>query len=262
MGLQSAHDTELSALGRIHTFDDFKHTYFDAREAGFENINLDLMYGIPLQTEQSFAKTLDSVIALSPEHISAYALKIEPGTEFYRKKSELILPDEDSEYNMYKLADNKLASAGYEHYEISNYALSGRKSRHNLKYWSCDEYLGFGVAAHSFIQNVRYSNTSSIKKYISSISLHNNEYFSVEEKLSKKDISEEYIMMRLRLSDGLSEKEFAQKFGFPLDPKYTERMNPFIKSGHIKNENGVYRFTADGMYVSNYILSEILDLDT
>ena len=261
MGVQSVHDSELKALGRIHDFEDFKHTYDNARSAGFENINLDLMYGIPLQTEESFAQTLGSIISFAPEHVSAYALKIEPGTDFYRRRSELTLPDEDSEYNMYKLADRLLSAAGYEHYEISNYALAGRKSKHNLKYWSCDEYLGFGVAAHSLLKNVRYSNSGSIKKYISNINRGTSEHFSVEEVLSTKDVSEEYIMMRLRLSDGLSEKEFLQKFDFPLDSKYIDRMHPFIKSGHIKNENGRYRFTADGMYVSNYILSEILDLE-
>ena len=262
MGLQSVHERELSELGRIHSFEDFKRTYADARAAGFENINLDLMYGIPFQTEGSFAETLDTVISFAPEHISAYALKIEPGTEFYRRCEELVLPDEDAEYNMYKLADVKLSEAGYEHYEISNYAKTGRKSKHNLKYWSCDEYAGFGVAAHSLIENTRYSTTSSIKKYLA----HFNgadpaTHYKIEEKLSAEALAEEYIMMRLRLSDGLSPDTYNKKYQTELDRKYIERMYPFIKSGHIKNENGIYCLTADGMYVSNYILSEILDLD-
>jgi len=261
MGVQSSHDTELFALGRIHTFDNAKQTYAYARSAGFKNINLDLMYGIPLQTEKSFSQTLDRVISLKPEHISAYALKIEPGTEFYKKRFSLELPDEDAEYNMYRLADRLLSQSGFEHYEISNYALNEKKSKHNLKYWSCDEYVGFGTSAHSLVKNVRYSNTNSIKKYIASICTGINDHFSIEEKLSITNLVEEYIMMRLRLSDGLSESFFAQKFNFHIDNKYIERMHPFIKSGHIKNENGIYRFTSDGMYVSNYILSEILDLE-
>lgn len=262
MGLQSVHNEELSELGRIHSFEDFKRTYTDAREAGFDNINLDLMYGIPLQTEASFAKTLDTLLSFAPEHISAYALKIEPGTEFYRRRNELILPDEDAEYNMYKLVDAALTDAGYEHYEISNYALIGKKSKHNLKYWSCDEYVGFGVASHSLIENTRYSVTSSIKKYISRFNGTDTlPHFEIEEELSADALAEEYIMMRLRLSDGLSEEEYNKKFQSRLDPKYIERMYPFIKSGHIITENGIYRLTADGMYVSNYILSEILDLN-
>lgn len=261
MGVQSSKNAELAALGRIHTFEEARRTYEDARCAGFENINLDLMYGIPLQTEESFSQTLERVISLNPDHISAYALKVEPGTEFYRKKLTLELPDEDVEYNMYRLADRLLSQSGFEHYEISNYAMNGKKSKHNLKYWSCDEYVGFGASAHSLVKNVRYSNTNSIKKYIAGICTDINDHFSIEEKLSITDLVEEYIMMRLRLSDGLSESVFSKKFGFQMDSKYVERMHPFLKSGHIKKENDIYRFTADGMYVSNYILSEILDLE-
>ena len=262
MGLQSVHDRELSALGRIHGFEDFKRTYTDARLAGFDNINLDLMYGIPMQTEESFAETLNTVVSFEPDHISAYALKIEPGTEFYKKRDELILPNEDTEYNMYKLADAKLSDAGYEHYEISNYARSGKKSKHNLKYWSCDEYVGFGVAAHSLVGSVRYSITPSISQYITHFNVDRAvPHFEIEEKLSLAALAEEYVMMRLRLSDGLSTDDYKKKFQAELDTKYIDRMHPFIKSGHIINKNGIYRFTADGMYVSNYIISEILDLD-
>lgn len=262
MGVQSAHDNELKSLGRIHSSLDFKKTFADARDAGFGNINLDLMYGIPLQTLDSFSKTLDEIISLSPEHISAYALKIEPGTEFYNNRESLALPDEDEEYAMYKLADEKLSAAGYEHYEISNYAKIGKKSKHNLKYWSLDEYAGFGVASHSLIGNTRYSVTDSIKKYVGHFNGACSEpCFEVEEALSDKASAEEYLMMRLRLFDGLSPSEYKKRFGVSLDPQYLERMAPFIASGHITSENGVYRLTPDGMYVSNYILSEILDLD-
>lgn len=256
MGLQSAHDNELRELGRIHSFADFQKTYGDARGAGFKNISLDLMYGIPLQTIESFNETLETVLSFEPDHISAYSLKIEPGTEFYKKRGELILPDEDTEYDMYVLADSILSANGYEHYEISNYALNGKRSRHNVKYWSCDEYAGFGVAAHSLIGNTRYSVTDSIEKYVGRAS----DYFETEEMLDFDSLTEEYIMMRLRLSDGLSIMEYKDKFSVELDEKYIFRMEPFIKSGHIKRNDGRYSLSAEGMYVSNYILSEILDL--
>ena len=262
LGLQSVHDEELKALGRIHSFEDFDKTYRDARAAGFGNINIDLMYGIPRQTEESFLNTLKKVISYAPEHISAYALKIEPGTLFFKNKASLILPDEDSEYNMYKLAVNELFKAGYLHYEISNYAKKGYTSLHNLKYWSCDDYVGFGISAHSCIGRDRYAATSSIKQYVGSM-LYNdpNNYFTSTESLSSEEFAEEYIMMRLRLKDGLSVEEYKKKFLTELPQKYSERMVPFIQSGHIIYNNGRYSFSDDGMYLSNYILTEILDLE-
>ena len=261
MGLQSAHNEELKALGRIHTFEDFEKTYFDAREAGFLNINLDLMYGIPFQTEESFYETLENVIAHSPEHISAYALKIEPGTLFFKNKALLSLPDEDGEYNMYRIAVDTLAKNGYGHYEISNYAKEGFKSQHNLKYWNCDDYIGFGVSAHSCVGRDRYAATTSIKQYTDCI-LNNvsNDYFNKTEALSIEEFSEEYIMMRMRLGDGLSLSDYKRKFSFELPSKYKERMIPFLNSGHIIYNSDAYKFSTDGMYLSNYILSEILDL--
>ena len=263
LGLQSVHDNELSALGRIHSFNDFVDTYNDARRAGFDNINVDLMYGIPYQNLESFEKTLKTLVGLSPEHISAYSLKIEPKTEFFSTKDSLPLPSEDEEYEMYKLADSYLEVCGYSHYEISNYAKPGCESKHNLKYWSCDEYVGFGIASHSFIDMTRFSNTTSISNYIDRFKNgYADECRFIEESLSNDELTEEYIMMRLRLKSGLPEKAFYERFGFELDRKYLERMNPFIKSGHIINTDGVYSLTADGMYVSNYILSEILDLGT
>lgn len=261
MGLQSAHNEELKALGRIHTFEDFEKTFVDARQAGFSNINLDLMYGIPHQTEESFRQTLEKVISYSPEHISAYALKIEPGTVFFKNRDSLLLPDEDTEYNMYKLAVNTLAENGYVHYEISNYAKEGFESRHNLKYWNCDDYIGFGISAHSCIERDRYAVISDVQKYTDCILTQNsNDYFITTEALSLEEFSEEYIMMRMRLGKGLSLSDYKEKFSSELPKRYTERMKPFLKSGHIIFNNESYIFSTDGMYLSNYILSEILDL--
>ena len=262
MGLQSAHNKELKALGRLHTVEDFERTFNDARRARFNNISLDLMYGIPYQTEESFKETLEKAVSFEPEHISAYALKIEPGTLFFKNKESLILPDEDSEYNMYKTAVDLLGKYGYGHYEISNYAKPGFESRHNLKYWNCDDYAGFGISAHSCIGRDRYAVTSNMYDYINTMcSCNDNGYYEITESLTTEEFSEEYIMMRMRLGDGLSERDYQNVFSVDLDPKYIDRLNLFVKSGHIIYNTGRYSFTTDGMYLSNYILSEILDLE-
>ena len=262
MGLQSIHQNELKILGRIHNFEDFVSSYKLAREKGIGNINLDLMYGIPLQTESSFKETLEAIVSYSPEHISAYALKIEPGTVFFKNKEKLLLPDEDSEYNMYKLAVQTLAENDYCHYEISNYAKKGFEARHNIKYWNADDYIGFGVSAHSCIKQNRYAVIDETSKY-SDIILNdlNEDYYFETESLSEKEFSEEYIMMRLRLNSGLSPKEYKEKFFCDIPDKYIKRMFPFIQSGHIINSDKGFSLSDDGMYVSNYILSEILDLE-
>ena len=264
MGLQSIHDKELQALGRIHSLSDFENTFFAARRAGFGNINIDLMYGIPLQTENSFEQTLQAVIAYKPEHISAYALKIEPGTDFYKKKETLLLPDEDCEYNMYRRMADFLPKQSYGHYEISNYARSGKESKHNLKYWSLDSYIGFGTAAHSLIGYTRYVAVPSVASYISGISEETESrhtVYQIEETLDDKALCEEYIMMRLRLSQGLSPSAFLEKFGYPLPEKYVRRIQPFLNTEYMSWENGAYALSDSGMYVSNYILTELLDLD-
>jgi len=262
IGLQSVNDRELKSLGRIHSFNDFDKTFNNARMAGFSNISLDLMYGIPLQNETSFDKTLERVMDYSPEHVSAYALKIEPGTQFFKNREKLILPDEDSEYNMYMSAVSTLKDAGYRHYEISNYARCGYESRHNLKYWNCDDYVGFGVSAHSCIGTKRYFVTSSIKEYLECIDRNDSGYVFLEEELSLSDFAEEYVMMRMRLADGLSTVDYKNRFGIGFEEKYSDRIMPYIKSGHIiySRDNGKLRFSDESMYVSNYILSDILDL--
>ena len=165
IGLQSADDRELAALGRIHTFGDFLTTYDAARRAGFDNISADLMFGIPEQTRESFRDTLRRVTALYPEHLSVYGLILEEGTPFYRMRDTLALPDEDTESDMYRDAVAFLHERGYDRYEISNFSRRGRKSRHNYRYWDCREYLGFGVAAHSYFGGERVSHSRDFDGY-------------------------------------------------------------------------------------------------
>ena len=166
IGMQSADDKELRALGRIHSFEDFKRCFDDARAAGFDNISADLMYGIPEQTMESFRHSIEVLCHLSPEHISSYCLTVEEGTNFHRRRDKLDFPDEDSVSDMYEEMSRLLAEHGYEKYEISNFSKKGRESRHNLKYWHCEDYLGFGPAAHSYFGGARFAHSRDIDAYL------------------------------------------------------------------------------------------------
>ncbi len=281
IGLQSANADELSALSRIHTREDFEASYKAARRAGFDNISVDLMYGIPLQTADSFSRTLDYVTALEPEHISVYGLKIEEGTPFARVRDTLILPDEDTEADMYLDCIRYLTVKGFRHYEISNFARPGYECRHNLKYWNCDEYLGLGCAAHSYFGGMRFSMKRDLMLFIDAMEaditngsmLGDDGITLAEEQIrNAAPIDElytvapaerigEYIMLRLRLTGGISAAEFEARFGMNFDAVYGRRLQIYIDNGFMTYNGDRYAFTPKGMYVSNYILSNILDFD-
>ena len=260
-GLQSANDAELRALGRIHTRADFEKSYADARQAGFENINIDLMYGIPYQTRESFAKTLDFVRALSPEHLSVYGLKIEEGTPFYARRDSLPLPDEETEYKLYLDAHRTLSDAGFEHYEVSNFARRGFRSRHNLRYWLDENYLGFGVAAHSYFNNQRYAYVSDMDAYIREMESP-RDMAGILSECTDIDVftkETEYVMLRLRLFEGLSLDAYKATFGRDFLAKYGKKLERYIAGGFMHAKVGRIAFTVKGMYVSNYILSDLLE---
>ena len=254
IGLQSANENELRALGRIHSYADFVETYGNARAAGFENISADLMYGIPEQTVESFSHTLDSLTSLAPEHISAYGLKVEEGTPFGRMKEGLILPDEDAEYDMYMLCTEYLAARGYGKYEISNFARAGYESRHNIKYWRGEEYLGFGVSAHSYFGGERFANSRDIDRYIRGLDI-------TEERrvISPAERMTEYVMLRMRMSEGVAHSDFYERFGRGFQSVYGERLAKYTDMGYVVTENCRTRFSDKGFFISNYILSDILD---
>ncbi len=255
VGVQSANDRELRALGRAHSFSDFKDLYNDARRAGFENISVDLMYGIPDQTVASFEKTIDALCDCSPEHISAYCLKIEDGTPFGRKKETLSLPNEDEEYDMYMLCNEKLVEYGYNRYEISNFSRPGYESRHNLKYWTGADYLGFGVAAHSYFDGERFSNSRDISAYIRGEDITEERF-----KISEKEKIAEYIMLRMRLAAGINCSDFQSRFGVSLFD-VVGSLDRYVEAGYIKKDAGCVSFTERGVFVSNTILSDILEFD-
>lgn len=261
IGLQSIHFTELSTMCRIHNVNDFEQTYYDARDAGFDNINVDVMFGLPGQTMKSFMETLDYVCKKNPEHISVYGLKIEEGTPFYERKNTLELPDEDTEYEMYLAAIEFLESKGYEHYEISNFARPGYRCLHNMKYWNCDEYLGLGVAAHSDFLGKRFGIIKDIQTYIDALEVidYDKSIFSEMSEITQYERMCEYTMLRMRLSDGVSVSAFGRRFNYEFDKVFGNKLKMYINGGFVKFENGAYSFTPKGMYVSNYILSSVLD---
>ncbi len=254
IGLQSAHEKELKALGRLHNFDIFATCFSDARAAGFDNISVDVMSGIPHQTPESRRETLQKVLALSPEHISSYDLIIEAGTPFARKRATLSLPDEETARRMYLEGIEFLSQNGYAQYEISNFARAGYESRHNLKYWNCDEYLGFGVAAYSDFGGARFGNSRDIEAYIAGK--------DITKERSLPDEAErinEYIMLRFRLCEGIDATAFAKRFDSSFEDVCGKKLAPFIASGLVCRDGDRYFLSREGMLVSNTILSDVLD---
>ncbi len=254
IGVQSFDDGELKALGRIHNKTDAIRAYNTVRDAGFDNVSIDLMYGIPNQTRESFLSTLEEAVSLSPEHISVYGLILEEGTPLYNNRDSLILPNEDEECDMYYTASELLKSHGYIHYEISNYAKDTRESKHNLKYWQAREYIGLGAAAASYFLGRRYSNTDSVCEYMNGCGIG---YYSVEEQ-TLDDASFEYAMMHLRLRDGFSLEDYRSRFGCDFQEGREEILGRFKELSLLDISEGRIKLTERGFYVSNSILAELI----
>ncbi len=254
IGLQSIHENELKILGRIHNYKDFADMYTLARRCGIGNINIDLMYGIPEQSKDSFAETLRSVVELSPEHISLYGLILEEGTPFFEKKNELPLPGEDTECDMYYFAADFLREKGYSHYEISNYAKDGRECRHNLKYWQNEEYIGVGLSAYSYFEGKRFGNTKSFNEYLSGSYTE----YSSEEIIDGDSEAYEFVMLGLRLAKGISLSEYRQKFDVDFMVGIEEAVQSYINQGYVSLEGDRLSLTDKGFYISNYLLTELL----
>lgn len=264
IGCQSVIDEELQALGRIHTAQDFFDSFEDARDAGFENINVDLMYGIPDQTKDSLRTTLEKIVALEPEHISLYNLILEEGTPLCERADQLSLPDEDTEYEMYESAVIYLESHGYTQYEISNFAKEGYACAHNLKYWHCEEYIGLGPAAHSYYNERRFSFKRDLQAYIEAMECPEEEIDILDECYDVR-LSErvgEYVMLRMRLKEGIDTVAFGERFGLDFERMYGKYLKLYTQNGFMNHVGTRYSFTLKGMYVSNYILSAMLDFDS
>ena len=262
IGLQSAKNAELKLLGRIHSYEEFLESFRLARAAGFDNINVDLMQALPGQTVQSFRDTLEKVIALQPEHISAYSLIIEENTRFYEWYGEDSdkLPSEDTERDIYKMTQAVLREAGYLQYEISNYAKSGYECRHNCGYWTGNEYLGLGLGASSYIDETRFEQTDNLATYLAGYS--DGADCTPERKnshsLSKEEQMEEFMFLGLRLCAGISRREFAKRFGTDYESVYGNVTAQLVGQGLLQEEGDVLRLTELGRDLSNRVLAEFL----
>ena len=257
-GLQSANDRELKLLGRIHTWAEFQESFHLARECGFTNINIDLMSALPGQTRESWKDTLKRVTDLNPEHISAYSLIIEDGTPFGEKygseEGRKLLPDEDSEREMYHETKRFLRDCGYERYEISNYAKPGRACRHNIGYWTGLPYLGLGLGASSYMDGCRFAVNSDMKQYLE----EKPGMFTDVEKLTKKDMEEEFFYVGLRMTAGVSLPEFERRFGVSAKDVYPGLMEMFVEEKAAVFQGDRFVLTDYGLDVSNYIMAQFL----
>lgn len=264
IGLQSAENEELKLLGRVHTYEQFLKTYEMARNAGYGNINVDLMSCLPYQTAEKFSKTLSKVIRLKPEHISAYTLIIEKGTPFYEEyrfdavKQEAgmpteVLPTEEECYQIYKMTQEMLIQAGYEQYETSNYAKPGFACEHNIGYWTRAEYLGLGLGAASLINNVRYTNTTDIYKYISG-----EEIIAKEEPVERKAQMEEFMFLGLRMKQGVTRKAFEDAFHVSVESIYKDVIDELRGEELLEIAGGRLFLTEKGSDLANYVMAKFL----
>lgn len=274
IGLQSTNDMELKTLGRIHSYEDFLNTYTWCREAGFQNINVDLMAALPYQTVESYTTGLRKIIRLAPEHISAYSLILEEGTPFYQKYNSgcYPLPDEEQERLMYRETEQILAQAGYERYEISNYAKKGYACRHNLVYWQGGDYLGLGLGSSSYMDDVRFHNTTDLDTYVNQCA-----YVEDREELSVQAKMEEFMFLGLRVIAGVSGTEFEKRFGKTMEDVYGDVLRKHEEEGLLQIERKEDRkeaaaaepakgktniekvmLTTKGVDVSNYVFADFL----
>lgn len=259
IGLQSVKNENLRLLGRIHTYEEFLHTYELARQEGFDNISIDLISSIPGQTLEAWEEELRQVISLNPEHISVYQLILEEGTPFYEKYAEHpeCLPGEETSRDIYLLTGKLLKEAGYEQYEISNYAKPGYESRHNLKYWERKDYLGLGPGAASMVRNIRMSNTRDMKIYLERCGQPKTMREEVEF-LEEPRQMEEFMFLGLRKTRGVSKKEFYRTFGREMDMVYEKALHKCLENGMLKEHKDRIFLSEEGILVSNLVLSEFL----
>lgn len=261
IGLQATQNRVLNVLGRIHTYNDFLVTYNSARKIGFDNINVDLMLGIPGQSLEDVQESVEKIIKLSPEHISTYSLIIEEGTPFYKKleKNEINLPGEEIERKMYWLVKRKLEDAGYVHYEISNFAKRGYESKHNLACWNQEEYVGVGAAAHSYTNNVRYSNICEIEEYINNYEndMETNN-FEFHEKQTKDSKMKEFMMLGLRKINGIKIQDFKNKFGENPIYLYRKELDKLVNENLLEIDGDVIKLTEKGLDLANLVWEEFV----
>lgn len=280
IGLQSVQDEELKLLGRIHNYEQFLHSYDLVRNAGISNINIDLMSALPGQSAASYCDGLEKIVALKPEHISAYSLIIEEGTPFYDMyyNRRDLLPDEATDRLMYSYTKELLMNFGYNRYEISNYALPGYECIHNQVYWKRGEYLGLGLGSSSYVNHIRFRNTEKMKEYLESCKLYGKKYEVLsaalhkdKQVLSREEEMEEFMFLGLRRMEGVSLRDFEKQFGTGMEQIYGTVIDKYVQSGFLVKYEKNYEkrkgeetpewylaLTDKGIDVSNSIFEDFL----
>lgn len=256
-GLQSMQKKELEYLGRIHDRKDFLESFENARQEGFQNINVDLMSGIPLQTLSSYERTLRETAQLEPEHISAYSLIVEEGTVFAKDPElEQLLPSESDDVKMYEMTGEILEDYGYHKYEISNYAKEGMECRHNLGYWSQVPYLGVGLSSSSYLDGKRFCQTRSMNKYLGQKDFQKE--YHITERQTEQEEMEEFMFLGLRKTKGVSEVDFQERFGKSMDSIYGNVIQEAVQNEFLKREKDNILLTEHGILFSNQVLCDFL----
>ena len=251
LGVQSTDDALLRRIGRVHTYEQVQQAVMAARKAKFTNLSLDLIYGLPGQTMEDWQRTLADAVALGPEHLSCYGLKLEEGTPLWQQRQTLTLPDDDAQADMYMYTVAALGEMGYEQYEISNFAKSGKESRHNLKYWRMEEYAGFGPGAHSDFGGVRYGYVRDIDSYIAGRLV-----LSESETDSTLARDYEYVMLSLRTAAGIDRQTFEKRYRQRFQPMEV-LFEQYEKAGLASRTEGGWRLTPKGFLVSNSIIAAL-----
>ena len=261
LGAPSANDAMLKLIGRRHTWHQVELAVRRARQAGIKNVSIDLIYGLPGQTREDWADTLNRTLALKPAHISCYGLRLEEGTPMYERYSGSDeIPSDDDQADMYLYAVDLLERHGFRQYEISNFARQGYESRHNLKYWRLGDYIGFGAAAHSNIGMLRYSYTRNVREYISGVFSDQN-IIDEKEELTDFDRASEYLMLGLRTSGGICREEYLQIYRSSFDP-LEETLRVFADNGWAEENEGRWRLTPGGFLLSNVLIGILLESQT
>ena len=260
IGLQAIQNHHLKYIGRIHSYEEFEKNYLEAKEVGFDNINIDLMYALPNHKKEEWKESLDKIISLNPSHISAYSLILEEGTKLYEMydNEEFSLLDEDTDIEMYNYTINKLKENGYNQYEISNYSKEYKECKHNIIYWKCDNYLGLGPGASGYIGDIRYNNISDLNEYNHKIS-QNIKPIEEETILSEKDKIEEFIFMGLRMNEGISLKVFKERFSISIEDIYKEPIEKLIASKLLELDKDNLKLTQKGREISNTVFIEFIN---
>ena len=260
LGVQSSDDETLRRLGRVHTWQQVKDAVAACRKAGLDNISLDLIYGLPDQTMEQWENTLADALVLAPRHISCYGLKLEEGTPLYDRRESLNLPDGDLQADMYLYAVELLTQNGYQQYEISNFAQPGYESRHNLKYWQLDDYMGFGPGAHSCIGRTRYSYVRDLDRYLAGV-LHGEDMIDEYETIGDFERAAEYLMLGMRTVHGVSRAEYERLYRSDFSG-IAQQLEEFVRRGWAVADGERWHFTPSGFLLSNVLIGKLLEAQT